>query len=206
MERAPGQAPYLIGLTGNIACGKSLVLARLAELGAHTIDADRVVHQLQQPGQPVYTAIREAFGEGVMTPDGLLDRRALGAIVFSNPVALARLEALIHPAVRAHIAAEIERSTAGIVAIDAIKLFEGGLAARCDENWVVTCAPEQQLARLVGRESYSEEEARRRIGAQQPAALKVAQAGVVIDNSGMPEATRAQVEAAWARLPARARR
>lgn len=206
MERGPGDAPYLVGLTGNIACGKSLVLARLAELGAHPIDADRVVHRLQQPGQPVYSAIREAFGDGAIAPNGLLDRRALAGIVFSDPVALARLEALIHPAVRAVIEAEIERSTAGIVAIDAIKLFEGGLAARCDENWVVTCTPEQQLARLLAREGYSAEEARRRIDAQQPAALKVAQASVVIDNSGTPAATLAQVDAAWARLRTRARR
>lgn len=206
MERGPGQTPYLIGLTGNIACGKSLVLARLAELGARAIDADRVVHRLQEPGQPVYRAIREAFGDSVIGPDGSLDRRALAAIVFSDPVALARLEALVHPAVREWIDAEIERSTASVVAIDAIKLFEGGLAARCDENWVVTCTPEQQLARLVAREGYGEEEARRRIDAQQPAALKVARAGVVIDNSGTPEATRAQVDAAWSRLPTWARR
>lgn len=201
MERSPTRTPYLIGLTGNIASGKSLVLARLGELGAHTVDADRVVHELQRPGQPVYAAIREAFGDGVIAPDGQLDRRALSAIVFSDPAALARLEALIHPAVRERIEGEIERAAAPVVVIDAIKLFEGGLAARCDENWVVTCDPNIQLARLIAREGYSEVEARRRMDAQQPAALKVAQADVVIDNSGTIGATRALVDAAWARLP-----
>lgn len=201
MERSPTRTPYLIGLTGNIASGKSLVLARLGELGAHTVDADRVVHELQRPGQPVYAAIREAFGDGVIAPDGQLDRRALSAIVFSDPAALARLEALIHPAVRERIEGEIERAAAPVVVIDAIKLFEGGLAARCDENWVVTCDPNIQLARLIAREGYSEVEARRRMDAQQPAALKVAQADVVIDNSGTIGTTRALVDAAWARLP-----
>lgn len=203
MVRDPGPGPYLIGLTGNIACGKSLVLRRLAELGAQTIDADRVVHELQRPGEPVYVAIREAFGDAMVAPDGRIDRRALGALVFSDPQALARLEALIHPAVRVRIEAEIVRSTANVVVIDAIKLFEGGLAAQCHENWVVTCAPEQQLARLMARDGYDVDEARRRIEAQAPSACKVARADVVIDNSADAETTCAQVDAAWARVPVR---
>lgn len=198
---ATGRArPFLIGLTGNIACGKSAVLARLAELGAETIDADSVVHELQRPGEPVWAAIREAFGPAVLTPAGALDRRALGAIVFGDPAALARLEALTHPAVRARIeervAAAAGRGVA-VMVIDAIKLFEGGLADRCDQNWVVTCSPEQQLARLMARNGFTEAEARQRIAAQPPQAEKVARADLVIDNSGALADTYAQVDAAW---------
>ena len=199
--RAPHAAPYLIGLTGNIACGKSTVLAQLAGYGAEVIDADRLVHELQRPGEPVWAAIREEFGPGIIAPDGALDRRALAALVFGDPAALARLEGLTHPAVRARVVARVAASTAPVVVIDAIKLIEGGLADACDEVWVVTCMPEQQLARLMARNGFSEAEARRRIDAQPPAAEKVARADVVIDNSGTREATRAQVAAAWAALP-----
>src|SRR5262245_39444760 len=96
--------PYLIGLTGNIACGKSSVLAVLAELGAQVIDADRVTHELQQPGQPVYDAIVAEFGAGILAaPGGPIDRRALGSIVFADPAALRRLERIVHPAVHQRI-------------------------------------------------------------------------------------------------------
>lgn len=196
--------PYLIGLTGNIACGKSVVLTLLAERGAATIDADRVVHTLMEPGEPVWAAIREAFGPAISDGEGRIDRRALGAIVFGDPAQLARLEGLTHPAVRAWIVArltEMVREGYRVAVVDAIKLYEGGLAERCDETWVVTCDPAQQLARLMARNGFSEAEARQRIAAQPPQAEKIARADVVIDNSGTLEATRAQVDAAWARLP-----
>jgi dephospho-CoA kinase len=195
--------PYLIGVTGNIACGKSAVLARLAEHGAETIDADRVVHALMEPGEVVWSAVREAFGAGVIAPDGRIDRRALGAIVFADPAQLARLEGLTHPAVRARILAQIAdagRRGVKVVAIDAIKLYEGGLAESCDETWAVTCDPAQQLARLMARNGFDEAEARRRIAAQPPQAEKVARADLTIDNSGTLDATRAQVDAAWAKV------
>jgi dephospho-CoA kinase len=196
--------PYLIGVTGNIACGKSTVLRRLAELGAETIDADTVVHALQEPGEPVWAAIRDEFGPGVIAADGRLDRRALGAIVFADPARLARLEELTHPAVRVRILAQVEeaaRRDVRVVVVDAIKLYEGGLADHCDETWVVTCAPEQQLARLIARNGFGEAEARQRITAQPPQAEKIARADIVIDNSGSLDETRAQVDAAWSRLP-----
>ena len=198
---ARSRRPYLLGLTGNIACGKSTVLAQLAGYGADVIDADRVVHELQRPGEPVWAAIKEAFGPGVLTPEGTIDRRALGAIVFADPAALARLEALTHPAVGAWIMGRLAESRARVAVIDAIKLFEGGLAGHCDQVWVVTCTPEQQLARLMARNGFGEEEARRRIAAQPSQAEKVARADVVIDNSGTLEELRAQVAAAWAALP-----
>ncbi len=199
--------PYLIGVTGNIACGKSAVLRRLADLGAETIDADRVVHALMEPGQTAWTAVRDSFGPGVMTADGRIDRRALAAIVFSDPAELLRLEALTHPAVRVQIMAQVAdaaRRGVRVVVVDAIKLFEGGLADHCDEVWVVTCDPAQQLARLMARNGFDEAEARRRIAAQPPQAEKVARADVVIDNSGTLDATNAQVDAAWRAVPAAA--
>ena len=200
---ADAPRPYLIGVTGNIACGKSSVLRRLAELGAETIDADQVVHALMEPGQSVWAAVRDGFGPGVIAPDGRIDRRALAGIVFSDPAELQRLEAMTHPAVRVQIMAQVaEAATRGVrtIVIDAIKLYEGGLADHCDETWVVTCDPAQQLARLMARNGFDEAEARRRIAAQPPQAEKVARADVVIDNSGTPEATRAQVDAVWERL------
>jgi dephospho-CoA kinase len=221
---------YLIGLTGNIACGKSTVLGMLAARGARVLDADRVTHELQQPGTPVYDAIVAAFGPGVLqAPGGPIDRRALGAIVFADPAALRRLEQIAHPAVHARIMAwlaeqgfdrrEGEARSAGerkadhgghaagrtahppaVAVIDAIKLLEAGWKPLLDAVWVVTCAPEQQLARLMATRGLSEAEARARIAAQPPQAEKVAQADVVIDNSGTLEQTERQVAAAWARI------
>jgi dephospho-CoA kinase len=207
---------YLLGLTGNIACGKSTVVAMLRELGAHVIDADAVTHELQRPGQPVYRQIVAAFGERILAaPGGPIDRAALGAIVFSDPAELRRLEQIVHPAVRAHLWAWLddvagqvaaragEQGTARHVAvIDAIKLLEAGWKAHSDATWVVTCPPEQQLARLTTARGMSEAEARRRIAAQPPQAEKVALADVVIDNGGTLESTRRQVEAAWDQIPA----
>lgn len=203
-------APFLIGLTGGIACGKSTVIAMLAALGARTIDADGVTHRVQQPGTPVFRQIVAAFGEGVVAPDGALDRRRLGAIVFGDPARLRQLEQIVHPAVRAEIRAFIdEAARAGgygtrpgaparpVVVIDAIKLIESGWAAECDQVWVVICPEEQQVERLVTTRGMSEAEARQRIAAQPPQASRLPHAAVVIDNGGTQAATRAQVEAAW---------
>jgi dephospho-CoA kinase len=215
---------YLIGLTGNIACGKSTVLDLLRERGAQVLDADRVTHELQAPGQPVYHAIVAEFGAGILaSPGGPIDRRALGAIVFADPAALRRLEQIVHPAVRERImgwlesvrletgdlrlasesesqASRLQSSAPQVAVIDAIKLLEGGWKQVCDAIWVVACTPEQQLARLVATRGMNEAEARTRIAAQPPQADKIAQADLVIDNSGSLEATRQQVDAAWQAL------
>jgi dephospho-CoA kinase len=217
----PFNGVYIIGLTGNIACGKSTVLDMLRERGAQVLDADRVTHELQAPGQPVYHAIVAEFGPGILSaPAGPIDRRALGAIVFTDPAALRRLEQIVHPAVRERIMSWLEsvgdRGLATesaevaiphpespiphlppVAVIDAIKLLEGGWKQICDAIWVVTCPPEQQLARLLSSRGMREDEARARIAAQPSQSDKVAQADVVIDNSGSLEATRRQVEAAW---------
>jgi len=195
---------YLIGLTGGIACGKSTVLAMLANLGARTIDADRVTHALQAPGKPVYEQIVAAFPEAVPEPGAPLDRRRLAALVFSDPQRLRQLEQIVHPAVRVEIRNFIEAAgraagSAGrpVVVIDVVKLIESGWAQVCDEVWVVTAPEEQQVERLMATRGMSEAEARQRIAAQTPQAARLAHATVVLDNSGSLEATRAQVEAAW---------
>jgi len=202
---------FLIGLTGGIACGKSTVLAMLAALGARSIDADRATHRVQQPGTPTYQQIVAAFGPAILSsPGGPIDRRKLGALVFGDPQLLRRLEQIVHPAVRAEINAFLDAvAKAGgystrlrpierpIAVIDAIKLLESGWAKQCDQVWVVTCPEDQQLDRLMHTRGMSEADARQRIAAQAPQASRLAQATVVIDNSGSQAHTRAQVEAAW---------
>lgn len=197
--------PYVIGVTGNIACGKSLVLDTLAKLGAETIDADRVAHEVMAPGTPTAERVIAAFGEEIRGPDGGINRRALGAIVFRDPDKLALLDSLAHPPTVAAIRERVAASTAAVVAIDAIKLFEAGVAEDCDEVWVVTCTPEQQVERLMRRNGFDREEALRRIQAQPPQEEKVRRGDRVIDNSGTVENTVAQVKAAWDALPAEVR-
>ena len=199
MSAAPAR-PLVIGVTGNIACGKSLVLAELARLGAETIDADRVAHGVMQPGQPAFDQIVAHFGERVLAPDGTINRRALGAIVFGDPRELAALDAIAHPATVAAIREQVARSISEVIVIDAIKLIEVGLDRDCDELWVVICRPEQQVERLMARNGFSRAEAETRINAQPPQEEKVARADRVIDNSGSPEETLTQVRSAWADL------
>jgi dephospho-CoA kinase len=196
--------PFVIGLTGNIACGKSTVLAMLAEHGAATIDADAVYHELIIPGAPLWRALRDHFGQHIVAPDGTIDRRAHGAIVFADPAALSSLDALTHPAVIAEIRQRLASLAAPVVVVDAVKLVESGLDEECDQLWVVVCDPAQQIARLVARDRLTPDEAARRVAAQPPLADKLARADVVIDNSGPLAATRDQVATAWRRLPDRA--
>ncbi|HEY7347234.1 MAG TPA: dephospho-CoA kinase [Ktedonobacterales bacterium] len=192
----------LLGITGNIASGKTTVGQMLLELGAaRYIDADLVVHQLYEPGKPIYAGVVAAFGSEILTPEGAIDRRRLGNIVFNDAEALRRLEAIVHPAVGAAIAAEIQAEPPdAILILDAVKLLEGGTGALCKSRWLVICEEEQQLRRLMERSGFSEEEARARLRSQPPTAPKLALVDEVIDNSGTLEATRAQVEAAWARF------
>jgi dephospho-CoA kinase len=193
--------PVIIGITGNIACGKSLVTRTLGELGAETIDADDVVREVSAVGTPAYHRIIEAFGPELMLPGGAIDRKRLGSIVFADPCALGRLEAIVHPLVVESIRQRIRTSQCPVVVVDAIKLLESRLAAECDEIWVVTCDPDQQLQRLMARNRYSREQALQRIAAQPPQAQKIALADRVIDNTGSIEETIALVQSAAASLP-----
>lgn len=190
----------LIGLTGNIACGKSTVLRRLAKLGAHTIDADQLIHSMLKRGGAAYEPVVAEFGAQILEGDGEIDRRALGMIVFSDPARLRRLEEIEHPIVRDLIDADIKGAAEQVVVVDAIKLIESGWADKCDTVWAVTCKREQQVERLVRTRGYSLEEAETRIDAQSPQADKVARADVVIDNSGTIEDTYRQVDAVWQAL------
>ncbi|MFZ5814564.1 MAG: dephospho-CoA kinase [Bacillota bacterium] len=190
----------IIGLTGSIASGKSTVSRALRELGAPVIDADAIVHELQQPGTPVTRAIAREFGPEVLRPDGSLDRAALGRIVFADPSRRKALEAIVHPAVRERIWQEVERYRAEgrpAVVLDIPLLFESGWDRLVDQVWVVYVDPPTQRARLIARDGLSPEEAERRIAAQMALEAKRARADRVIDNRGSESETRAQVADAW---------
>lgn len=195
----------IIGLTGNIACGKTLVGQMLLELGAERyIDADAVVHKLYQAGQTIALKVVEIFGNGVIAPDGSVDRKALGEIVFHDADAMRRLETIVHPAVSIALVSELAAvSSSGISIIDAVKLLEGGSGAFCQSKWLVVCAEEQELARLMARNALSEEDAWARIRAQPLVADRLALVDEVINNSGTLEETRRQVAEAFARFCAR---
>ena len=201
-RRWPGVT--VIGLTGNIGTGKSTVTRMLADLGATVIDADALAHEVIAPGTPGWQQVVDAFGPEVVAADGAIDRAQLAAIVFSDPAALARLEAIIHPLVIQEADRRIRAIGRGVVVIEAIKLIESGMVRDCDALWVVTARPEQQIERLVRERGMSAAEVQRRMAAQPPQSEKIALADVVIDNSGTPEETRAQVEAAWKTLQAQA--
>ena len=194
--------PLIIGLTGPIGCGKSTVATMLAELGGTVIDADALAREVTEPGRPALGDIRERFGDGVFQASGALDRAALGAIVFADPAALRDLEAIVHPGVRTLLEerlARAERAGDPFVVVEAIKLVEGGLAARCDEVWLVECGPAVQRKRLEGR-GMEAADIELRLSAQGTdlAERLGAHATRRIDTSGTIENTRERVEDALA--------
>jgi dephospho-CoA kinase len=188
---------FVLGVTGNIASGKSTVVRRLVEHGAVAFDADLVYRELVGPGQPLLATLAVHFGDHIIAPDASLDRAALGAIVFSDPAKLRELDELTHPAVIAEIDRRVAAIDQGVVVIDAVKLVESGHADHCHSVWVVTTDTEAQVQRLAKRNRLSLLEARRRVEAQPPMAAKLARADRVIDNSGEIEDTMAQVDAGW---------
>lgn len=196
----PDGGPFRLGVTGGIASGKSSVMAILAELGAETIDADRVYHGLIAPGRPLRQALVERWGAGIVATDGTIDRTRLGAIVFSDPEELAALDRLTHPAIRTEIDRLYNASFADVVAIDAVKLIESGHADRCDAVWLVITDPAVQVDRLIATRSLDVEDARRRVSAQPPLTPRIARADTVIRNNGSREELRQQVEEAWQQL------
>ena len=194
--------PRILGITGNIACGKTAVGKMLLAMGAERyIDADAVVHGLYLSGQPIAVQVSQAFGSQVLASDGSVDRKALGDIVFQDTEAMRRLEAIVHPAVGMAIANELGAvSPMGIAIIDAVKLLEGGSRALCQSKWMVICAEEQEMARLIARNDLSSDEARVRLRAQPPVTPRLPLVDEVIDNSGSLEETRQQVAAAFERF------
>src|SRR5215468_8063945 len=133
---------YVIGLTGNIGMGKSLVRKMLEHLGAYTIDADGLAHQVMAPGAPAYQPVIETFGKWILDKDNRIDRIKLGAVAFSHPEALTRLEALTHPIVGQGIDTLISRAKQPIVVVEAIKLVDGVLCCQVDAVWVVDSTPQ----------------------------------------------------------------
>jgi dephospho-CoA kinase len=199
-----GDRPVVIGLTGPIGCGKSTVANMLAELGGTAIDADALVRQITAPGTPSLSAIRDRFGPQVFEPSGVLDRAALAGIVFTDPMALRDLEAIVHPGVRVLIEEcldQARRDGDPFVVIEAIKLVEGGLAERCDEVWLIDCSPERQRQRLHAR-GMEQADIERRLAVQGPdhADRLASHADRRIDVSGSRESVRERVEDALAEL------
>jgi dephospho-CoA kinase len=188
----------VIGLTGNIGCGKSTVARMLRELGVATIDADAVAREIRHNDADARAAIQRRFGT--------YDAAELGRVVFADPAALRDLEAILHPRVRGEIRSRLSELAMGgveVAAVEVIKLLESPLADACDEIWVVRCEEADAIARLAASRGMDEETARRRLANQSSQDEKVAAADVVIDGSASIEETRRQVEAALAALRSR---
>lgn len=190
----------IIGLTGNIATGKSAVGQLAAKQGAFTIDADQVVHNLLNSNQAVQQSIGEAFGAGVRLDDGSINRPALGSIVFNDPEALKQLENIVHPAVYETVIALLNGSKSKVILYEAIKLLESKFRAHCHHIWVTTCSRQKQLQRLQTYRGMDEKTALARIKAQSPQEEKIAAADVVIDTNGSMQHTEEQFRKAWSAL------
>ena len=200
----PAARPVRIGLTGPIGCGKSTVAGWLGRRGAVVVDADVVAREVTAPGTAGHDAVIAHFGDRVRSSDGSLDRPALARIVFSDVEALGELEAIVHPLVRPRIVAAIDAAVAAgasAVAIEAIKLIEGGLHELCDEVWFVTCG--DQRARLIGR-GMDPADADRRIAAQagmEAAALRALGGRVTaVSTSGSLVEAEERVARLWERV------
>ncbi|MBX3133839.1 MAG: dephospho-CoA kinase [Gemmatimonadaceae bacterium] len=195
----------VLGLTGNIAAGKSVVAARLAALGAPIVDADLLAREAVEPGAPALAAIVARFGPGVLAADGRLDRAALRRIVFTDAAARDALNAIVHPEVdrlRRAALARLRASGATVVVCDIPLLFEAGLESAVDRIILVDAPAAVRKERLIRDRGLSPAEADAMIAAQMPPESKRAQAHHLLDNSGSREALDAQVDALWAELTA----
>ncbi len=188
---------YVIGLTGNIGTGKTVVRRMLEHLGAYTIDADGLSHRAMAKGAPGYQPVVQAFGRWILDPDGEINRTKLGSLVFRDPAALAELESVVHPLVRQAVDVLMARATQQVIVIEAIKLLEGSLHKLCDSIWVIYATPVLQIERLTQKRSMSREEAAQRVNAQGPQTDKIALANVVIRNIGSYDDLWKQVTQAW---------
>ena len=192
----------VLGLTGGIGSGKSMVASMFANLGAEVIDADQLAREVVEPGQPALEEIATAFGSGVLMPDGRLDRGKLARIIFADPVARARLNAITHPRIQERMATEmaLRGSRPGLLILDIPLLYENDRASTVEAVIVVWVDSKTQLRRLNERDGLTVDEARQRIAAQMPLDEKRARADLVVDNSGSRENTRRQVEAIYRRF------
>lgn len=198
MSAWPGK--FVIGLTGNIATGKSVVRKMLEHLGAYGIDADALGHRAMAKDAPAYQPVLNTFGRYILGPDEQIDRAKLGRLVFADPAALKQLETIVHPFVRQAVDWLIKRSTQKVIVVEAIKLLESPLRPGMDSLWVAFAKPEVQINRLMQKRAMSEDLARQRVAVQAPQEEKVAAADVVIYNNGSFEETWRQVSASWKEL------
>lgn len=195
MSHWPGK--YIIGLTGNIATGKSVVRRMLEHLGAYTIDADALSHRAIAKGAPGYKPVVENFGKWILNSDGEIDRNKLGGLVFSDPAALQKLEEIVHPLVRQAVDVLVKRASQSVVVVEAIKLLEGELRQVCDTIWVTDAPQEVQIERLMRKRNLTREDAIQRIRAQSPQADKIEAAHTVIRNTGSYDDLWKQVSDLW---------
>jgi len=188
---------YVIGLTGNIGTGKSIVRKMLENLGAYGIDADALAHRAIAKGAPGYEPLVHMFGHWILKPDQQVDRSRLAKVVFSDPEALTILEGIVHPLVIEAVNILIRRSSQAVIVVEAIKLIESGMTKDYDSVWVTYSSPEQQLERLMNNRKMTEKEAQFRIDSQPAQERKLAVANVVIKNTSTYEDTYRQVYKAW---------
>lgn len=191
---------YVIGLTGNIATGKSVVRKMLEHLGAYGIDADALSHRAIAKGAPGYQATVDAFGKWILAPNGEIDRAKLGRLAFNDAEAMGRLEDIVHPLVSQAIDVMVKRASQKVIVIEAIKLLESELRNVCDAVWVVHVPEETQIQRLMEKRGMSRDEASQRIHFQSAQHQKLAAANVVIQNTGSFEQTWQSVAATWKKI------
>ena len=195
MSNLPGK--FVIGLTGNIATGKSVVRRMLEHLGAYTIDADALTHRAYAKGAPGFQPVIDKFGKWLLNREGEIDRQKLGKLVFSDAEALRQLEEIVHPLVRQATEMLIKRAKQPVIVIEAIKLLEGDLRKACDSIWVTNAPEVIQVERLMRKRGFSMDQAQDRIHAQSPQSAKVSMANMVITNTGSYDDLWKQVSEAW---------
>ncbi|HEX5807564.1 MAG TPA: dephospho-CoA kinase [Anaerolineales bacterium] len=198
MSNWPGK--YVIGLTGNIATGKSVVRRMLEHLGAYTIDADALAHRVISKGAPGYQPVLDTFGKWLLDREGQVDRKKLGRLVFGDPEALAQLEGIIHPFVGQAIDILVRRARQKVVVVEAIKLLETDLRAQCDSIWVADAPQEVQVERLMRKRGMSREDALQRVQMQAAQKTKLDAANIVITNNGSYDDLWKQVSHSWKKI------
>jgi dephospho-CoA kinase len=195
VSKWPGK--YIIGLTGNIATGKSVVRRMLEHLGAYTIDADSLAHRAISKDAPGYKPVIETFGKWILGPDGQINRSKLGGLVFRDAEALSNLENIIHPLVEQAVDILVQRASQRVVVIEAIKLIESPLRNACDSIWVTYAPEEVQIERLMRKRRFTRDEAVMRIHSQGAQSEKIERANLVVRNTGSYEELWKQVATAW---------
>ena len=195
MSNWPGK--YVIGLTGNIATGKSVVRRMLEHLGAYTIDADALSHRVISKGAPGYQPVLDKFGSWLLDKDGQINRSKLGHLVFADKEALKQLEDIIHPYVLQAIDILAKRASQSVIVVEAIKLLESGLRDQCDSIWVTDAPQHIQVERLMRKRGMSQEDASQRVNSQAAQKEKLSAANVVITNHGSYDDLWKQVSEAW---------